>query len=149
MFFLRIISKAYQELIASRRKDIDFWILIAFLPTFIIARVLVHLAPNLFVNLHGTHIHHLTWGIFILAFSGYLALTLEKERLKTYIAALFGVGLALAFDEFGMWLRLNDDYWVRYSYDAILIISVFLINAVYFSHFWIRLISHLLGLKKN
>jgi hypothetical protein len=46
------------------------------------------------------------------------------------------VGLGLTFDEFGMWLRLQDDYWSRLSYDAIIVISLFFINIVYFYSSW-------------
>jgi len=33
------------------------------------------------------------------------------------------VGLALTFDEFGMWLHLNTDYWQRASFDAVVAIG--------------------------
>jgi len=38
-------------------------------------------------------------------------------------AILYGVGLALTFDEFGMWLHLNTDYWQRASFDAVVAIG--------------------------
>jgi hypothetical protein len=87
----------------------------------------------------GTHIHHLTWGIIILAITGYAGLVVESHTWRLCIAALYGIGLALAFDEFGMWLRLQDNYWVRQSYDAVLAILAFLIGSVYFRRFWLRL----------
>ena len=34
------------------------------------------------------------------------------------MAWLYGVGLALTFDEFGMWLHLRGGYWQRASFDA-------------------------------
>ncbi len=140
---LRVIKILYRELVVERKHDADFWILLSFLPTFIISRLLVHNFPELFINIRGTHIHHLAFGIIILAIAGYLAQNITNHRYRPYIAIFYGIGLALAFDEFGMWLRLTDDYWVRQSYDAVLIISVFLINAVYFASFWIRLIKAL------
>ena len=102
---------------------------------------MVYIAPGLFINLRGTHIHHLTYGIFILAIAGFLSQNLENPKWKTKVAILYGIGLALSFDEFGMWLRLQDNYWVRQSYDAILIILSLLINLVYFSNFWLRIFS--------
>ena len=98
---------------------IIFPITIAFTATFVVARILNHLVPNLFLELSsGLHVHHFTYGFFILAIAGYLALIFNGPRAKYFIALLFGVGLGLAFDEFGMWLRLRDDDPVRWSYDG-------------------------------
>lgn len=98
---------------------IIFPIAMAFVITFVTARLLSHLAPNLFLELSsGLHIHHFTYGFFILAAAGYLALIFNGPRSKYLIALLFGVGLGLAFDEFGMWLRLLDDDPIRWSYDG-------------------------------
>lgn len=140
---INFLRAAYRELIVERERETTFWVLTAFLPTFLIIRVLVYLKPTLFVNVNGTHVHHLTWGILILAISGYLALTLQSRRYQPGVAALYGFGLALAFDEFGMWLLLRDDYWVRQSYDAVFLILALLINTVSFGDFWLRLVGHL------
>ncbi len=109
---------------------------------------MVYIAPGWFINVRGVHIHHLTYGIFLLAIAGFLSQNSEGPKYKTKIAILYGAGLALSFDEFGMWLRLQDNYWVRQSYDAILIILSLLINIVYFSNFWIRILSLPQRLKK-
>jgi hypothetical protein len=139
---IRAVRSTYRQLIVDREQEVTFWVLGTFLPTFLLARALVYLAPQIFVTVGGTHIHHFTWGILLLAISGYLALTLQTPSARPRIAALYGVGLALAFDEFGMWLRLQDDYWVRQSYDAVLVILVWLVNAAYFHDFWLRLLRH-------
>ena len=140
----RAVKAVYHELVTSQTKEATFWVLLTFVPTFIGARVLVYFAPQLFVNLGGTHVHHLTYGIILLAITGWLALLIEAPRWRPRIAALYGVGLALAFDEFGMWLHLQDDYWVRQSYDAVLIILAVLVNTVYFGDFWLRVVRRLL-----
>jgi len=36
------------------------------------------------------------------------------------------VGLALTFDEFGMWLHLGGSYWQRASYDAVVLVAALL-----------------------
>ncbi|MBI5221852.1 MAG: hypothetical protein HY979_03535, partial [Candidatus Magasanikbacteria bacterium] len=46
--------------------------------------------------------------------------------------AVYGIGLGLTFDEFGMWVRLADTYWVRQSYDAIIVIFLVLLNIAYY-----------------
>src|SRR6266550_3583682 len=38
-------------------------------------------------------------------------------------AVIYGIGLGLTFDEFGMWLHLNGDYWQRASFDAIVVLA--------------------------
>lgn len=105
----------------------------AFLLTFVAARALVILImtrrmPNLFFHAHGTHVHHLNYGIFILALVGALLVFVmhPSGKLRTLCALLYGVGMALTFDEFGMWLHLGGSYWQRGSFDAVVVVlSVF------------------------
>ena len=143
------IKDSYQNILVKPRKHINFWILLSFLPTFLISRMMVYIAPNLFINLRGVHIHHLTYGIFILAIAGFLSQNLENPKWRELIAIIYGIGLALSFDEFGMWLRLQDSYWIRQSYDAMLIILSLLINIVYFSNFWLKVFSLPQKIKKR
>jgi hypothetical protein len=104
-------------------------ILVAFLATFIIARLIVFLIiydyiPDLFIYINGTHIHHLNFGIFLLSGVGAYLLLMQPEGDKLKISAvLYGIGLALTFDEFGMWLHLGGSYWQRASWDAITVLA--------------------------
>lgn len=104
-------------------------VLVAFLFTFSASRTLVllimtHRLPDLYVHLGGTHIHHLNEGIFLLAGAGaYLLFATPHGRRRRIAALVYGIGLALTFDEFGMWLYLNDRYWQRASFDAIIVIA--------------------------
>lgn len=138
----------YDKLIERHKKRISFVVLVSFLLTFIIVRCYVIMAmtgviEDPYIYIRGYHIHHLNYGIFILAIAGLLALVFQNEKNRLKIGALYGVGLALTFDEFGMWLRLEDDYWVRISYDAIILISLFFVSIVYFPGFWYRLLGRL------
>lgn len=111
--------------LAERDAHLARVVLIAFLLTFIAARVVVFLImsrrlPDLYLHLGGTHVHHLNHGIFLLAGVGAYLLFFRAEGRRQSLAALvYGVGLALTFDEFGMWLRLGGGYWQRASFDAI------------------------------
>lgn len=108
-------------------------VFLAFLLTFIAARILVILImtrriPNMFMHARGTHVHHLNYGIFILAAVGALLVFVIRpsDRMRKVCAILYGVGMALTFDEFGMWLHLGGSYWQRGSFDAVIVIlSVF------------------------
>ena len=146
---IRVVKTAYDHIIAQRKREIAFWILATFLPTFLVARIVVYLGIPIFIHVHGVHIHHLAFGIIVLAIAGYFALTVQTPKRRDWIAALYGIGLALAFDEFGTWVLLRDDYWIRWSYDAILIIAVVLVNAVYFADFWLHLLWHLLRRRQD
>jgi hypothetical protein len=107
-------------------------ILIAFLFTFIAARVLVYLImarrmPDLYAYHGDTHIHHLNYGIFLLSIVGACLLLWEPSgRWLTVITFCYGIGLALTFDEFGMWLHLTAQYWQRASFDAVIVIAALL-----------------------
>jgi hypothetical protein len=103
-----------------------------FLATFILARVIVLLImlrsiPTLYLHVKGSHIHHLNYGIFLLAGVGAGLLFLPPRRTMIgFLAIVYGVGLALTFDEFGMWVHLGGPYWQRASFDAIVVITAVL-----------------------
>jgi hypothetical protein len=104
-------------------------ILTAFLFTFIAARIVVflimaHLMPDLFLHMGGTHVHHLNYGIFLLSAAGAYLLFVEPAGPRlTAVTFAYGIGLALTFDEFGMWLHLGGGYWQRASFDAVVVIA--------------------------
>ncbi len=100
--------------------------------TFIAARIVVLLImsrrmPNLYFFLHGTHVHHLNYGIFLLAGVGaYLLFCISSAKDLRFAALAYGIAMALTFDEFGMWLHLGGSYWQRASVDAIIVVAAVL-----------------------
>ena len=70
----------------------------------------------------GMHIHHYVYGIFILTVAGYLALIFKSERATLWIALLYGLGVGLTFDEFGMWLNPPFQRGVRWSTNGLAIV---------------------------
>lgn len=148
----------YDKLIGKHKQRVSFRVLISFLLTFIIARVYVLSATSgifedPYIYVRGYHIHHLNYGIFIMAISGFWALIFQEQSKRLFIGTLYGVGLGLTFDEFGMWLRLDDYYWTRMSYDAVVIIALLFTSFVYFPSFWYfwigRIESRLTRFKKS
>src|SRR3989344_6084694 len=80
-----------------------FPVAFAFLITFTVSRVFSHFFPQFYIQwAPGLRVHHFAYGFFVLAASGYLA-----------------------FDEFGMWLKLRDDEITRWSYDGFNIVIGF------------------------
>jgi hypothetical protein len=104
-------------------------LLVAFVMTFLCARIVVFMiaagdVPNLFLFVQGTHVHHLNYGISLLSATGLLLLLLRPRRTGLYVATIvYGIGLALTFDEFGMWLSLGGSYNNHLTFDAITIIA--------------------------
>jgi hypothetical protein len=126
------VTDAAAALATHTRKQLARLALIAFVFTFIAARVVVYLImsrrmPDLYFYVGQTHVHHLNYGIFMLCAAGAVLLfgprTLRQLR---GCALLYGVGLALTFDEFGMWLHLGGAYWQRLSLDAVVIVAALL-----------------------
>jgi hypothetical protein len=103
--------------------------LLAFLITFIAARTLVFLImarriPNLYLFMDKTHVHHLNYGIFLLAGVGaYLLFGTPTGDGLRRAAFGYGIAMALTFDEFGMWLHLGGSYWQRASVDATVVVA--------------------------
>lgn len=103
-------------------------VFVTFLLAFIASRVLVILimmkwVPDMFLHLGGTHVHHLNYGIFLLSAVGAALLFVPlSEGGKQWTAFAYGFGMALTFDEFGMWLHLGGSYWQRGSFDAVIVI---------------------------
>ncbi|WP_133478078.1 hypothetical protein [Cognatilysobacter segetis] len=129
------------------RRRLPRIVLASFVVAFASARLLVLLImqraiPDLYLHLGGTHVHHLNYGIFLLSFVGAVLLFAPPVagRRLDLLAALYGVGLALTFDEFGMWLHLGGSYWQRASFDAITVVGALLALAAFAPpiHTWHR-----------
>ncbi len=141
------IEKFLNRVLISRMEDIPFIIFISFLATFAIARTYVYLTQKdiltgpLFIEaiyIRGIHVHHLNFGIVLLAVCGFVALYDLRQRIHRITAIFYGIGLALTFDEFALWLLLDDRYYARITYDAIIIITLIFLNLIYFPSFWRR-----------
>lgn len=106
--------------------------LFAFLLTFVASRAMVFLImsgrfPNMYFFLRGTHVHHLNYGIFLLAaVAAFLLVRQPVGREARGAALVYGVAMGLTFDEFGLWLHLGGSYWQRASVDAVLVVAALL-----------------------
>jgi hypothetical protein len=111
--------------------------LFGFILTFIAARAFVLLImsrqiPNFYFFLQGTHVHHLNYGIFLLAGAGgYAVFRRPGGRAAELTALAYGIAMALTFDEFGMWLHLGGSYWQRASVDAVIVVAALLCLCAY------------------
>jgi hypothetical protein len=114
------------------KAEIPFIIFCSFLCTFITARLVVFglqggwLQVGGYLYVQHIHIHHLNYGIFLLSIVGFGSLTTAGKTYQRGFTILYGIALGLTFDEFGMWLRLQDVYYSPLSYDAVTIIALIL-----------------------
>lgn len=125
------VGSLYDRAIADTGKDTEFLFFIAFIITFAFIRTSAHMIRAQVswwpgnVEVGGTHIHHLVWGILLLLIAGYAGVAVRPDSPWAEIAAvLFGIGTGLALDEFALWLTLKDVYWEsegRRSIDAVII----------------------------
>ncbi|MER5639942.1 hypothetical protein ABT095_23710 [Kitasatospora sp. NPDC002227] len=74
------------------------------------------------VRLGGLHVHHVVFGVVLMAASGVGGLVAPDGGGRLAPAAAFGVGTGLVLDEFALILHLEDVYWTargRVSLDAV------------------------------
>lgn len=117
----------------THRHPLLAWLVLgSFLITFGIARLTVYLittnqVPQLYLHVNGTHVHHLNYGIVLLAVVGAFTLLVRPAgKMLHFTGLLYGVGLGLTFDEFGMFLNLGGGYWQGVSCQAVAVIAVLL-----------------------
>ncbi|MBP6994983.1 MAG: hypothetical protein KBB39_02460 [Phycicoccus sp.] len=119
------------ELVVPSGRLAVLWLLVAFVLTTIATRAVTrHIrakegepaaaqtepgGAGLIKNVHigGVHVHHQVWGILLCLLTGLLLVTYHPQPGwgLNALAVAFGVGAALALDEFAMWLHLEDVYW--------------------------------------
>jgi hypothetical protein len=146
------IHELFHEHVRDRPKRRLFLAAVGFFLTIALARALAFAAarnfgPFHYVYIHGTHVHHLVWGILLLLVVGFCWLievgtgarssSLFASRL---MSLLYGIGAALTLDEFTFWLELDPNaYWSRKgraSIEAALLFGFALLIAIWGRTFW-------------
>ena len=93
------------------------------------------------VEVGGTHIHHLVWGILLILICGYIGAVERPDAPWRHIAIIgFGIGTGLTMDEFALWLNLRDVYWEkegRRSIDAVIVVAILAGLAVTGLRLWV------------
>src|SRR5215813_8707428 len=99
------------------------WMAAAFALTISGARLFSVMFPRVhWEPVPGIHIHHYVYGIFILTTAGYLALIFKSPRATSWIALMYGLGVGLTFDEFGMWFNPPFVRGVRWNTNGVMIV---------------------------
>jgi len=115
----------------AKKPKVQLIMLISFIIAFFIARTFVVLLdiplnPAFQLSLKGYRIHHFFYGIGLLIIGGWLGHTTSGSRITRISAVLYGGGLGLVTDEFGLLLTFGD-YWSVQSYVFFLLFSLVLL----------------------
>lgn len=128
------LGSAFDTYIVDAGKLPAFLFLCAFLGGFGFIRTSAHMIRAQVswwpgnVEVGGTHIHHLVWGIITLMIFGWVAIAIDPGSPgREILAVAFGIGTGLTLDEFALWLELKDVYWSqggRKSIDAVIVAGI-------------------------
>jgi lysyl-tRNA synthetase class 2 len=125
------IVDVYRDGIVDTGRETQFLFFVSFLVSFGFIRTSAHMIRAQVswwpgnVQVGGTHIHHLVWGILLLLVCGYVGVAIHPgDPWRDIVAVGFGIGTGLTLDEFALWLNLKDVYWSeqgRRSIDAVIV----------------------------
>jgi hypothetical protein len=125
------LADGYQTAIIDTGRQSELLLLVSFLLAFGFIRTSAHLIRAQVpwwpgnVDVGGTHVHHLVWGIVLMLVLGYVTIAFEPGApWRELLAVGFGIGMGLTLDEFALWLDLRDVYWLpegRKSIDAVIV----------------------------
>jgi len=138
----------FNRLIVRQGAEPPFWMLIGFLSSLGGARLVVALIlkygleKRLFALVQGgtdpnpMHVHHFNYGLIVASVSGVASLFPFGRRALRLLAATFGIGMGLIFDEFALIWNLNPEYSQSLSLISAAIAFIALVQLVYFRRFW-------------
>jgi len=90
------------------RHGLAFYGTLAFVASFLGARLFATLNPTVTVVRGGIHFHHFWYGLAMVVSTGWLGITLSNERMGRNLAIIFGLGAGLIGDEVGLLLTFGD-----------------------------------------
>ncbi len=90
------------------RHGLAFYGTLAFVASFLGARLFATLNPTVTVVRGGIHFHHFWYGLAMVVSTGWLGITLSNERMGRNLAIVFGLGAGLIGDEVGLLLTFGD-----------------------------------------
>jgi len=131
------ITDFWNDQIIDAGREGIFLALVGFLASFLFIRTSTRImrSPKMewwpgSVSTGDVHVHHLVFGIVLMLVAPSIAYAIpDASPWWEFTAVAFGIGAGLTFDEFALWLHLEDVYWSeegRASVDAVAIAAVFM-----------------------
>jgi hypothetical protein len=132
-----VITDFWNHQVLEAGREGIFLALAGFLASFLFIRTSTRLmrSPKVpwwpgSVSTGDVHVHHLVFGIVLMLVAPSIAYAIPDQSPWWELTAVaFGIGAGLTFDEFALWLHLEDVYWAeqgRASVDAVAIAAVFM-----------------------
>lgn len=131
------IKKIFKE----KKEETPFIIFISFLASFIASRAYVYFLTPGFTGrdifpFEQYMIHHFYYGLALIIIAGWISIVHKDRSLDRLSALFYGLGLGIFFDEIGLLLTHFTDYWSGITYTFVIIISLLMLNFIFFSDFW-------------
>ena len=132
-----VASFTYHDIV-RRKLATPFIVFVAFLVSFSIARLIAYFLPQVNLIIGQYHIHHFYYGITLMVISNWITLISNRKLPHFIAAALFGIGMGISADEFGLLLtctsplRNQCDYHARIGIDLFIIIVSGFLSFLYF-----------------
>lgn len=118
------IRRAWRELVLSRRRELPFFALAAFVVTLLAVRLgarwLEHLGVGLFAFLRAAY----SLGILLVFISTAVALVRFRPRILSIVSIVYGAGFALILNELSVFLAFDIFYLDMTTPDPALILDV-------------------------
>jgi CRP-like cAMP-binding protein len=118
------LVRAWRELVASRRQELPFLAMAAFLGTLVNIRIIVWAFQAAGADLFGVLRAAYTTGIALLMLSVATSLVRFSPGIRKLIAVCYGVGFALIFNELSVFLAFDTFYLDMTTRDRDMVFSV-------------------------
>ncbi len=105
--------------------------LVAFMTSFVLARLFTTLYPDIVLVRGGYHIHHFWYGLSMLVIGGWLGISYDNERISRVAAIVFGAGGGLVGDEVGLLLTFGD-YLAGITYTFVIVFATGISLLIFF-----------------
>jgi hypothetical protein len=142
----------FRRFVVQQGAEPPFWMLAGFVVSLGLARLTVffilhfHLEHQLFALVKASHdpnpmhVHHFNYGLVLVGLSGLAGLFPVGRKALRVLAAAFGAGCGLIFDEFALFWNLNPEYAQTASLVAAGAAAAVLVQLVWFRSFWAALV---------
>ena len=130
------------------KPSLSLYILTSFTISFLLARIITSINPDLTLVSGGYHIHHFWYGLAMLSLGGWIGINYSGQRLDRFSAIIFGAGGGLVGDEIGLLLTLGN-YYESITYTLVVSIIIIISGGLLLNRFRNELMEELTQVVQN